>query len=128
MFKIGKYYLSDSEGNLSGPFNSRTEAVPYAIKGDVLIQVLDMSGFCLPKNRPDKIVLDFNRKTVTITGNKDTEAILNKVKYTVGVHDIKDIITDWEVLITDSLNLCKDTKVIGNPPIEGEYLNEMLYM
>lgn len=74
------------------------------------------------ENKVDKIVLDFDKKLLTITGNSVT---LNKVEYEGNTtYDLEEAeLKDWEDLLKDCRKHAKEFQMIGTPPIEGEVLN-----
>ena len=79
------------------------------------------------KKSVNKITLDFTKNVIIIEGDEGAEAVLSKVTYPVGTNLIPvEEFEDWEVLVEDSFKICKNTTIVGNPPVEGECLDELL--
>lgn len=130
MFVEGKYYLSDYAGNIAGPYESVQEANSFAVAGDVVLYTIPFkSKESKPKKKIEKISLDFKNKKVIITGDEGAEVTLNKVVYDLGETSVDDEeLKEWETLLTDAAKVCKSITFVGRPPVEGEYLNEMLHL
>lgn len=132
IFKAGNYYIADYVGNVSGPYVSRDAAIEDSVIGDTILIALTpnfLKTKIHKKKSVNKITLDFTKNIIIIDGDEGAEAVLNKVTYTVGTNLIPvEEFEDWEVLVEDSFKLCKNTTIIGNPPVEGECLDEMLHM
>ena len=130
MFIEGKYYLSDYAGNITGPYNSVQEANSFAFVDDIVLYTIPFrSKESKHKKKIKNISLDFKNKKIIITGDEDTEVTLNKVVYDLGETSVDDEeLKEWEALLTDAAKVCKSITFVGRPPIEGEYLNEMLHL
>ena len=132
IFKAGNYYIADYVGNVSGPYISRDAAIEDSVIGDTILIALtpDFLKTKTHKNKSvNKITLDFTKNIIIIEGDAGTEAVLNKVSYPVGINVMPvEEFEDWEALVEDSFKICKSTTIIGNPPVEGECLDEMLHM
>ena len=132
IFKAGNYYIADYAGNVSGPYISRDAAIEDSVTGDTILIALTpdfIKSKTHKKKVVNKITLDFTQNLIIIEGDEGAEAVLNKVTYPVGTNVIPiEEFEDWEALVEDSFKLCKSTTIIGNPPVEGECLDEMLYM
>ena len=130
MFVEGKYYLSDYAGNIAGPYESVQEANRFAVDGDVFLYTIPFkSKESKPKKKIEKISLDFKNKKIIITGDEGAEVTLNKVVYDLGETSVDDEeLKEWETLLTDATKVCSNITFIGLPPVEGEYLNEMLHL
>lgn len=130
MFVEGKYYLSDYAGNIAGPYESVQEANRFAVDGDVFLYTIPFkSKESKPKKKIEKISLDFKNKKIIITGDEGAEVTLNKVVYDLGETSVDDEeLKEWGTLLTDATKVCSNITFIGRPPVEGEYLNEMLHL
>ena len=132
IFKAGNYYIADYVGNVSGPYISRDAAIEDSVIGDTILIALTpdfLKTKTHKKKSVNKITLDFTKSIIIIEGDAGAEAVLNKVPYPVGTNVMPvEEFEDWEALVEDSFNICKSTTIIGNPPVEGECLDEMLHM
>lgn len=132
IFKAGNYYIADYVGNVSGPYVSRDAAIKDSVTGDTILIALTpdfIKTKVHKKKSVNEITLDFTQNLIIIEGDEGAEAVLNKVTYPVGTNAMPvEESEDWEVLVEDSFKLCKNTTIIGNPPVEGECLDEMLHM
>jgi hypothetical protein len=132
-FIANKVYLSDTAGNISGPYNNVREAGAFAIKSDVILLALDTSVLDKKKEPPKtikSITIDFTNNKIKITGeNKEARCRLNLIEYGIGEYPLSDTqLKDYEKLIDDSFNRTTEVSIIGLPPIEGESLDALLYM
>lgn len=129
IYKAGYYYLADYVGNVSGPYASRDAAIEESVAGDTVLIALTpdfIKTKSHKKKSVNKITLDFIKNVAIIEGDNGAEAVLNKVTYPVGESLLQ--FEDWEKMVEDSFKLCKDTIIVGTPPVEGECLDEMLHM
>lgn len=116
-FKHGKCYVI-SESNKAYEFSDVNIAKKYATNDDVVLIALPKTKEVLPQ--PDKIVLDFSKKTLTIDKGSAT---LNKVLYESGTHEMPDEeLKEFSKLITSIKTNCKSYEIIGNPPVEGDII------
>jgi hypothetical protein len=128
MFKKGMFYVSDFEGNISGPFKTYAEAYDNCYFDDIVL--LAVPEKAVKETKEEKVVvkpeitLDFEKKLCIVTG---TDVTLDGTQYTVGTHELEeeDLKTSI-VMIEDSYKLCPNTVIIGTPPMRGEYLNDYL--
>lgn len=118
MFKEGFFYLSDSAGNISGPYYTKAFAIEQAVEGDFLLQVHKLEE---NKKKPQKIVLDFKKEEIIIYSKQPLEVTLNKCTYSSGTSPM-DKEEDWYMLLMDANKVCKDVEVVGTPPIAGDKL------
>lgn len=132
IFRAGNYYIADYAGNVSGPYVSRDAAIEDSVVSDTILIALTpdfLKTKTHKKKSVNKITLDFTNNIIIIEGDEGAEAALNKVTYPVGTNVMSvEEFEDWEVLVEDSFKICKSTTIIGNPPVEGECLDEMLHM
>lgn len=132
IFRAGNYYIADYVGNVSGPYVSRDAAIEDSVVSDTILIALTpdfLKTKTHKKKSVNKITLDFTQNLIIIEGDEGAEAVLNKVTYPIGTNVIPvEEFEDWEVLVEDSFKICKNTTIIGNPPVEGECLDEMLHM
>lgn len=131
-FIAGKYYIADYAGNISQPYDSKEEALVDSVSSDMILIALTpafLETKVKKKQTVSKITIDFDKNVIIITGDNGAKATLNKVKYFVGEYTIPDNFNlFWEEFIEDAFKACKDTEIIGTPPVEGECLDEMLYL
>lgn len=128
IFYPGKYYVATTE-NLVYTFDTIEEAKEYAMDDEVVLIALshyDKGHKSTYKLTPkaDKIVIDFDKKQLTIYGNCVT---LNKVEYSCGVSELDDEeLKEWESIVSDSYSNSHEVQITGTPPITGKDItNEM---
>lgn len=118
--KLG-FYCEDSEYKLYGPFKTSEECEKYDYKNIWhLVKVRDYS----PKI--NKITVNFTSNTLTIEGDKDCELKLLDKTISNGTHTF--LPESWELILSKTNEACKNVVIIGKPFIEGECLDEVLYM
>lgn len=117
IFYPGKYYVATSD-NYCISFDRLEEAIKYADKATDTVLIARPGSYKVDK--ADKIVVDFTKKQIIVTGATVT---LNKIEYVVGTHDVDDLeLIDFEDILSDATKNCKELVVLGTPPIEGTYL------
>ena len=117
IFYPGKFYVA-TEDNYCIPFDTLAEAIEYADESTDTVLIARQGK--LTVNKADKIVIDFTKKQIIVTGATVT---INKVEYTVGTHTVDDEeLKDFDDLIKDANKNCKELVILGTPPIEGIYL------
>lgn len=115
-FKPNKYYVV-TEKNTAYEFVTLDLAKKYAGKNDVVLIALPR---VTETQTADKIILNFDTKTLTVKGGDVT---LNKVLYQKGETTLPEkVIQDYPTLISAVKKNSKSYQIIGNPPIEGEIL------
>ena len=116
-FRHGKCYVV-TESNRAYEFSDVNLAKKYATDSDVVLIALPKVKELPPQ--PDKIVIDFLKKTLTIDKGSAT---LNKVLYEAGTHDMSDEeLEEFSKLIADIKRNCKEYEIIGNPPVKGDII------
>lgn len=122
IFYPNHIYVADKNNIVFASGKSKEELDGYKYDDDdtVLIAV-HPSQFFKHVSKVESIVIDFTSSTITVKGNKVT---LAKVEYEEGesILDAEEA-KDWQDIITDARKACKDTVIIGTPPIEGECLD-----
>jgi hypothetical protein len=116
IFYPGRYYVADTENRVVG-FKTLEEAKAYAVDDDVVLCAISV-----PKTkRLDKIVLDFDKKCITLQG---CGGKLNKLEFDeAGTYELDDEeLKDFEALIADCIKCTKDFEIIGTPPVNGDLL------
>jgi hypothetical protein len=119
IFYPHKYYVvdknnivfasADSMDELKGKSYDSTDTILIAIPCPQISKTID------------KIVLDFNKKTIKITGGDCTLAKVvyeGDQEYTLEDEELKE----WETIVIDANKICKDVSIIGEPPVNGELL------
>lgn len=133
-FKSGFCYLSDYAGNISGPYMSTREASGAATFGDICLIAVDAKTIkSIQKTEVKKniteISIDFVKKSVTIVGDDGADVSLAKTVYLTGTTPLDDEeLKEWDKIIEDANKHCKNTIIIGTPPIQGELLDALLHM
>ena len=123
-FYPNKYYLFDENNECLAIVSNPKELaeIDFEDTDTILIAVHPDKMFPNRKKNVNKIVLDFDKKEITIDGGNCTIA---KVEYegnaTFTLED--DDLKDWEDMIKDSKKIAKEFIMIGTPPIEGEKLD-----
>ena len=116
IFHPGKFYVADVENKVVG-FRTLDEAKAYADDNEVILIAVSVNK----DRKPDKIVLDFDKKTITLEG---CGSVINKITFDeAGTYDLDDEdLKDFEALITDCIKCAKDFELIGTPPVNGDLL------
>lgn len=123
IFYPNKYYLFDKDNKclkiVSNP--KELEDIPFEDTDTILIGVHPDKMFPDKKKLVNKIVLDFDKKELTIEGGN---CVIAKVEYEGGgAYTLDDAdLEDWENMMKDCRKLTKDFTIVGNPPIKGELL------
>ena len=114
-FKDNNYYLyRPSTKQVYGPFEVRKKAEDVFEEGDTMLLALAHKA----TNTCKSATVDFNKKVLTIKGTFK--------EYLTGSYEIPDSMLP--TILTELHSVCKDVTVIGVPPLQGECLDEMLYM
>lgn len=115
------YYYQDSKDKLYGPFKTLKECEFFDYKYIWnLVKISDDS------NKINKITVDFSSNTLTIEGNENASIKILDKDIGVGVHSF--LPEQWEMLLSKVYESTKNITIIGKPQIEGECLDEVLYM
>ena len=121
-----KYYIADEENQII-EFDTMMDAKLAALDTDVILVALDSKGnrtpvkYTPPANKADKIVVDFDKKVLTIEGKPVT---ICNVECKVGDNDIPPV--SWQQVLACATLVSKALEIIGTPPIEGKDItNEM---
>lgn len=126
IFHPCKYYIADEENQII-EFDTMLEAKMAALATDVILVALDSKGnrtpvkYTPPANKADKIVVDFDKKVLTIEGKPVT---ICNVECKVGDNDIPPV--SWQQVLAAATLTSKALEIKGTPPIEGKDItNEM---
>lgn len=134
IFIPGMYYIVDNENRVLYASDSFKDCKERATEPtDVILIAVSNTGSHTPSqafiaartDKADKIVLDFDKKVLTIYGSS---VKLAGVEYDVGQNSIDDqeLEQEWEKLLTDCRTHSKEFEIVGVPPIKGEDItNEM---
>lgn len=120
IFHPCKYYLADEENRVL-EFDTMLEAKMAALTTDVILVALDYQGnrtpvkYTPPALKADKIIVDFDKKVLTVEGNPVT---IGGTECKVGDNDIPPV--SWEQAITSAKLVSKSLEIVGTPPIEGK--------
>ena len=115
------YYYQDKSNKLFGPFNSYKDCKRFNYK--YIWSLVDI----LEENKKiNKIVVDLDKNTIAIEGEKDASIKILDKDIGNGVHSFEP--NKWEYVLSVSKDACKNVTIIGKPIIEGECLDEVLYM
>ena len=123
IFYPNMYYVVDKDNTilLSSANLKQLEQYEYD-DTDTILYAQHPNVVFKREDKADKIVLDFSKNLLTITGNSVT---LNKVEYEGNTtYDLEEAeLKDWEDLLKDCRKRAKEFQMIGTPPIKGEILN-----
>lgn len=126
IFHPCKYYIADEENQII-EFDTMLDAKLAALETDVILVALDYQGnrspvtYTPPALKADKIVVDFDKKVLTIEGKPVT---ICNVECKVGDNDIPPV--SWEQVLSSATLASKALEIKGTPPIEGKDItNEM---
>lgn len=131
-FTAGKYYVADVTGFVIGEYDSYAEARAEACEDDVVLIAVKPIGkekedrLLLPpkvETKCDKIIIDFDKKELTI-GNKDVT--IADVEYEKeSVYELEtDDIKEWYKLLADSWKVADVVETLGTPPIDGKDITD----
>lgn len=126
IFHPCKYYIADEENQII-EFDTMLDAKSAALETDVILVALDYQGnrspvtYTPPALKADKIVVDFDKKVLTIEGKPVT---ICNVECKVGDNDIPPV--SWQQVLAAATLVSKALEIKGTPPIEGKDItNEM---
>lgn len=118
--KLG-IYCEDENYNLYGPFLSMKEAEKYNYS-----YIWELKKIAEKDCKINKIVVDFESNTLTIEGDKNCSIKILDKTIGNGVHSF--LPESWELILAKAYEACTNVTIIGQPTIEGECLDEVLYM
>ena len=118
--KLG-IYCEDENYNLYGPFKTMKEAEAYNYS-----YIWELKKIADKDSKINKIVVDFESNTLTIDGNKNCSIKILDKTIGNGVHCF--LPESWELILSKAYEACANVETIGTPPVEGEYINEVLYL
>lgn len=126
IFYPGKYYIADEENQVL-QFDTMYDAKLAAIETDTILIAVDYKGnkspvtYTPPALKADKIIVDFDKKVLTVEGNPVT---IGGTECKVGDNDIPPV--SWQQVLASATLASKALKIVGTPPIEGKDItNEM---
>jgi hypothetical protein len=134
IFEAGKYYLVDQENTVVFSSKNIIECRDNAMAGDLILIALDPDSIgkhkesaktiSFPKEtpKPDKIVVDFTKNILTITGC--SVKLLNE-ELTEGTIEFDS--SKWVELVQDCNKKAKCVEFIGEPTVKNgkDITNEM---
>lgn len=118
--KLG-YYCEDDDYKLYGPFKTVKDCERYNY-----VNIWQLVKTADKLSRINHITVDFSTNTLTIEGGKNCNIKILDKDIGNGVHSF--LPESWELILAKARESCTDVEIIGNPPIEGECLDEMLYL
>lgn len=107
----GKSYILTQKMKIFGPYDNALEASKDAQNGDVIMNCIEPVH---PKPKVKQITVDFDSLQVITLYDDNTE----------NVEEIQDVTN----FLKKDLTKLKEPVIKGTPPIEGDCLDEMLYM
>ena len=107
----GKSYILTPKMKIIGPYDNALEASKDAQNGDVICNIIEPVH---PKPKVKQITVDFDSLQVITLYDDKTE----------NVEEIQDVTN----FLKKDLTKLKEPVIKGTPPIEGDCLDEMLYM
>ena len=134
IFYPGMYYVVDEDNKVVYKSNNMKLCKEAATEDtDVILVALSNTGSHTTTPaiqaetvvKADKIVLDFDKKLLTITGNS---VKLAGAEYEVGEYELdeQELKQEWSKLLTDCALYSQSFEYKGTPPIDGEDItNEM---
>lgn len=118
--KLG-YYCEDSEYKLYGPFKTVKECEKYDYTNIwQLVKVADKLS------KINSITVNFKDNTLTIDGGENCNIKILDKEIGNGVHCF--LPESWELILSKAYEACTNVTIVGQPTIEGECLDEVLYM
>lgn len=124
IFHPCKYYIADEENQII-EFDTMLEAKMAALETDVILVALDSKGnrtpvtYTPPANKADKIVVDFDKKVLTVEGRPVT---IGGTECKVGDNDIPPV--SWQQVLASATLVSKALEIKGTPPIEGKDITD----
>lgn len=118
--KLG-YYCEDKDYHLYGPFKTVKECEQYDYEN--IWQLVKVSD---KLSKINKITIDLSCNTLTIEGGENCNIKVLDKDLGNGVHYYSP--ETWEAVLAKAKESCNDVTIIGKPTIEGECLDEVLYM
>lgn len=126
IFYPGKYYIADEENQVI-QFDNILDAKLAAIETDTILIAVDYKGnkssvaYTPPALKADKIIVDFDKKVLTVEGNPVT---IGGTECKVGNNAIPPV--SWQQVLAAATLTSKALEIVGTPPIEGKDItNEM---
>lgn len=121
IFYPGKYYIVTDDNKVVGVYDSMVQAKQFAYDTDTILIAVSSTGshtYTPPVTKTDKIVINFDKKSLTVVGEPVT---LAGIEYK-GECDIDT--TNWQKLITDCKAVAKTVEIVGVPPIVGKDITD----
>lgn len=124
IFHPCKYYIADEENRVL-EFDTMLEAKAAALATDVILIALDNKGnrtpvkYTPPALKADKIIVDFDKKVLTVEGNPVT---IGGIECKVGDNDIPSV--SWQQVLSAATLTSKALEIVGTPPIEGKDITD----
>lgn len=115
------YYCEDDDMNLFGPFTTIKECEEYGYS-----YIWKLEKIADKDCNINSIAIDFSSNTLTIEGGKNSSIKVLDKEMVNGVNYFEP--ETWRTVLSISKDVCKNVIVTGTPKIEGECLDEMLYM
>lgn len=128
IFYPGKYYVATADNKIIMAKDKMSDINRQGLSDtDVIliaVAVNSQTKTATHKKTVNKIIIDFDKKLLTIDGEPVT---LYNVEYDTGETELDDYdLKDWDKLLADARKICSDVVVKGTPPIDGEDItNEM---
>lgn len=127
-FTPGCVYVADETGYVIGEYRSMADAKKDAKDTDVILLAFNSKGsqVCLkPEPKCDKIVIDFDKKELTIG---DRDVTIDKLIYEKdSIYDLDiTMLSHWQELLEELRKVADSVEVLGTPTITGKDItNEM---
>lgn len=124
IFHPCKYYIADEENQII-EFDTMLDAKLAALETDVILVALDSKGnrtpvkYTPPALKADKIIVDFDKKVLTVEGNPVT---IGGTECKVGDNDIPPV--SWQQVLSSATLTSKALEIKGTPPIEGKDITD----
>ena len=118
--KIG-YYCEDENYKLYGPFKTVKDCEAYDY-----VNIWQLVKTSNKASKINKITVDFTSNTLTIEGGENCSMKILDKEIGAGTHTF--LPDSWELILAKSREACANIVIKGKPNIEGECLDEMLYM
>lgn len=129
IFYAGNYYLVTNDNTVIASSKNMKDVKEIAQPTDTILVALTYTGS--NKYDPsvdkiiqhvDKIVIDFNKKVLTVYGES---ANLFGIEFKKGDNKMSnDDLQDWEDILSDARIVANELEVIGNPPIDGKDITD----
>lgn len=115
------FYYEDDKHTIHGPYSSLKDCEVFDY-----VRIWELKKTSDKDSKINKITIDLSSNSLTIEGGKHASIKILDKQVGVGVQCFAP--ESWEAVIGTCKQACKNVTILGKPIIDGECLDEMLYM